>query len=813
MNAYKKTTKEGLNPLPQLQQPKHMKFSHALHFALLGLAAAGHANAQLAAVEPAQPEKSGKAVATARADAQQTSNSTIVNNSGSQLAAVEPGGSEKPGTKGLPVEGDAQQGDVPAPVPAKPETVPVLPTLVIKETTVAPYVAKNTTTATKTDTPIIEIPQSISVITRRELDARGVQFFTEALRYVPGITADTFGFNGQGFEYITMRGFNVTTTANFRDNLSQQAAGLNFGAFITDPYALERVDVLRGPSSVMFGRGDAGGIVNRVTKLPTAAPIREVELQYGSFGRKRVAADFGLANESGTLMFRLVTSALDSESQVLFPNTNGYRGKMDRFYIAPSLTWRPRDRTTITLFGDILTNHSGAIPFYVGTSDGFNGQPTGALLADPGFTRYNTNQASFSYKLEHHFNETWTVRQNFRYQKLNGNYWDLNPGSLLADGTLSRSAFASRERIDQTVLDTHLQGKLTTGPVKHTLLAGIDWNRTNAAISYFADIGGLTPPLNIFNPVYFQPIPTPDFLGADAKQRIDQVGFYVQDQMKYQNWVLTLSGRHDRISNRGNGFNLALDDPTINFLNRDSAYTGRAGLTYLFSNGVAPYFSYSQSFLPQPGFDRNNDGRPFNPTRASQYEVGVKFQPVGTRNLFTVSLFELTKTNVLTPDPSQPACATCFLQAGQVRSRGAEVEARAELFRGLNMIGTFTYNDVKVIRDDEGFQGKMPILVPNTMTSGWLDYDFSALNIEWLRGFGIGGGVRYVGRVFNDQNNTSTRPSYTLFDAMLRYDRGPWRFSIVANNIFNEQYYPSQGGGNFFLGGQRTVYGTLKLQF
>jgi iron complex outermembrane receptor protein len=157
--------------------------------------------------------------------------------------------------------------------------------------------------------------------------------------------------------------------------------------------------------------------------------------------------------------------------------------------------------------------------------------------------------------------------------------------------------------------------------------------------------------------------------------------------------------------------------------------------------------------------------------------------------------------------------ANQFIQVGEIRSRGAELEARAEIYRGLNFIGAFTYNDVKVRDGADGTVGKMPIRIPNTTTSGWLDYNLGALNVGWLRGFGIGGGVRYVGRVFNDEENTSTTRSFTLFDAMLRYDQGPWRFSIVANNLFNEKYYSATSGGNFFRGVERTVYGTLKLQF
>ncbi|MDN5753780.1 MAG: TonB-dependent receptor, partial [Nitrosospira sp.] len=274
-----------------------------------------------------------------------------------------------------------------------------------------------------------------------------------------------------------------------------------------------------------------------------------------------------------------------------------------------------------------------------------------------------------------------------------------------------------------------------------------------------------------------------------------------------QNWVLTLSGRHDRASNVTDATIAGVPD---HFRNTDSAYTGRAGLTYLFSNGIAPYVSYSQSFLPQPGIDRNSNGRPFDPTRASQYEVGVKYQPPGSRSLFTAALFELTKTNVLTPDLR---IGGLLIQTGEIRSRGVELEARTEVFRGLNATGAFTYNDVKVTKSEDGFQGNMPFRIPNTMASGWLDYNFDALNISWLRGFGIGGGVRYVGRVYNDQANTSTTPSFTLFDAFLRYDSGPWRFIVNANNIFDEKYFSARDSGTFFRGTERMVIGTLKLRF
>jgi len=790
MKACTKTIR-GLRPLTPLIRPT--KLATALQYALFGLTLAGSAQAQQVSSEYAKKSETNVLAAEGNTGTSATESSES-SKSG-----------EKVSKENAPSTQDNTQSGETTESAKRAETI--LPTMVIREKGVQEgYGTKSSIVGTKTRTPIIEIPQSMSVITRNELDMRAVNLnFTEALRYIPGVVADQFGFNGTGFEYVSMRGFNSLSTANFRDNLSQQGRGLYFADFITDPYSLERVEVLRGPTSVIFGRGDAGGIVNRITKLPTATPIREIELQYGSFDRKRIAGDFGFANEAGTLMFRLVTTALDTDTQVRFPNTGGDRAQIRRFYISPSLTWRPTDRTSVTLFGGILNNRSEASAFYVATP---GGSATNTLLGEPTFTRYSTDQASFSYKLEHRFNDTFTVRQNFRFMGLDGRFRDLNPGGFDADGrTLFRSALSTRERVNQTVLDTHVEARTRTGPLNHTVLAGIDWNRVESTLKSFT---GSAPSIDIFNPVYFQPVPTPDSPFIDGNQKIDQVGFYVQDQVKLNQWLLTLSGRHDRVSSVTN---VNIFDPQ-HTASKDAAYTGRAGLTYLFSNGIAPYFSYSQSFLPQYGIDFGNNS-PFKPARASQYEVGIKYQPPGTRNLFTAALFELTKTNVLIPDPRTPLGLS---QTGEIRSRGAELEARTEVFRGLNAIGAFSYVDVKVTENASGFIGNMPVRVPNLTTSGWLDYNLGTLNVDWLKGFFIGGGVRYVGRVFNDPENTSVTPSFTLFDAMLRYDHGPWQFLINANNIFDDKYYTANNvvpgsGGQFFLGTRRTVIGTLKLRF
>lgn len=682
-----------------------------------------------------------------------------------------------------------------------------LPELVITGEKADGYVAKRSSSGTKTDTPLIETPQSISVVTRDEMDMRSAQSINEAIRYTPGVIVDNFGVETRGFEWLLLRGFNALTTSNFRDGLSNAASGLFNGGFITDSYALERVDVLRGPTSVTFGRGDAGGIVNSISKRPNANPIREIELQYGNFDRKRVAADLGFANKEGTVMFRLVTSALDSDTQFKWPNTDGASPGVRRFHIMPSVTFRPTVNTTITLMGEVLNNRSEGAFGSFGTVLAPDGSR--APVKEIDFVRYSPNQSLFNYHLEHHFNETFTLRQNLRYAQQKGVFDDFFLGGFNTPTQpflFDRSVFGTRERLSQTVLDTHLQANFDTGPVQHTTLFGVDWNTTSADLKFFNEYadGSITPSIDLSNPDYFRNIRPADLLVEDSKQKIDQIGLYIQDQIRYnENWILTLSGRYDRVETTDTDLLGGTKTRT-----NDNALTGRAGLTYLFNNGIAPYASFSQSFLPQAGFDRNGDS--FDPTRATQWEVGVKYQPASGRGLYTVALFDLTKTNVLTRDPISPLFR---VQTGEIRSRGAEVEAKVELLQGLNFIGSFTYHDVEVTKSNEGIKGNSPIQVPTTITSGWLDYSLRSLGIEWLRRFSLGGGVRYVGRVFDDEENTSTTSAFTLFDATLRYDHDPVLFFITASNIFNNKYVVSRSFNELFLGTERTVIGTLKYRF
>ncbi len=661
-----------------------------------------------------------------------------------------------------------------------------------KETATGPvngYAAKRSATATKTDTPLIEVPQSISVIGREELEERGAQGLLEAIRYTPGVTVSPYGVDNRGYEFMSVRGFDGSSSASYRDGLSQASFSNIVG--LTETYGVERIEVLRGPSSMIFGGGDAGGIINRTSKLPTGDASREVEVQYGSFDRKQLGFDVGdRVNEDGSLAFRVVGLGLKSNSNnAQYPN--GDEQKNERFYLAPSVRWRPTAATSFTVLAEVLDNKAADDIWYLSDPDG---QPTRLNEGDPNHSRMKQKQASIGYQFEHQFNEAWTVKQNFRQTQIDNDKQHMF-SEWEADGrTLARTAVFDQDRLNQTLLDTHMQGKLNLGATQHTVLLGVDWNHVKGSETSFK---GPAPSLDLFEPVYRVFTPRPTVLDADYTQTTRQIGLYAQDQIKIDNrWVVTFGGRQDRVTTKTNDRFTSTDSSQ-----NDSIFSGRAGLTYLMDNGSAPYVSYAESFLPNLGVDADN--KPFKPSAGEQVEIGVKHQPEGSNTLLTAAVFDLRKSNVVTFDNSTGDAR----QIGKQHSRGLELEAKGELLPGLNATAAYTRLDMKVLTSADATEvGKTPIQVPEQVASIWLDYAIGG-------GFGVGGGVRYVGRTWNDAANTSSQPSFTLVDAALHHDQGPWRFALNASNLLNKKYVASRAFGDFYLGDERSLVFTAKYRW
>jgi len=670
----------------------------------------------------------------------------------------------------------------------------VLPAVMVRamrdggDDSVQGYVPKRTVAGTKTDTPILEIPQSISIIGRDEIEATGAQDVMDIVARTPGIAVNTYGPDNRGWEYISMRGFSGIT-GNYRDGLPQSYFGVIYR--MTEPYALERLEVLRGPSSVMYGQGDAGGIINRVSKQANGERTREVALQYGSFDRKQLAFDLGdRIDEQGELSFRLVGVALDTNDQDRYPD--GQKISRTRSYLAPSLRWQPNAGTSVTLLGEFLKDYSGEDPYYAIAADG---SLTRVKMGDPSFSKFNQDQSSIGYKLEHVLNDEWTLRQNMRYSDIDMTRRVIWVDTLQPDGhTYSRVARSWDDKLEQTTVDTSLQGKIRTGQVEHTVLLGIDWNRYEGNALRFR---GAAPDLDLLNPIYGMSIANPAIPLANFTQTTSQTGIYAQNQIKFSDrWILTLGGRQDRVkSTTDNRLN------STNTTQSDDAFSARAGLSYLIGNGWAPYVSYGESFLPSSGLDAA--GNPFKPSRGKQVEMGIKFQPATSNSLFTAAIFDLQKTNVVGYDP----VADEQRQIGKQRSRGIELEAKTELLKDLNLVASYTRLDAKVLQSaDSSEVGKKPATVPEQTASLWLDYAMA-------NGFGLGGGMDYVGRRQNDEANTSAEGVFTLLNVLVRYNYGAWRFTLNVTNLLDKQYNTICYHGECYLGRERAMTATARYRF
>lgn len=716
------------------------------------------------------------------------------------------------GLLGLLVTGIAHAGDSANAKQDSPEaTLPVVSVRAKadQETAAGPvpgYVAKRSLAGTKTDTPIIETAQSISVIGREELDDRGAISVLEALRYVPGVVSQVYGADTRGQDdWINLRGFSGFGTSLYQDGLRMNTDANSFANQRSEPYGLERIEVLRGPASVLYGKGDAGGIVNRVSKRPRADAPREVEVQMGSRSRRQVAVDVGgtLDEQGGQVLYRLIGSGLSTDTQDKY--TNGEAVSDTRMYLAPSLTWKPSQDTSLTILSEFLRDRNDGFAFRYSPPGTSTRKSSSILVGEPKFTGFDHDQAAIGYLFEHRLNDVWTLRQNTRLSDVDVTYRRITSRSLGSDGrTLERRVRVFKENNKQLAIDTQLEGQIKTGGIEHKLLFGLDAERQNTSnLTFSGEVGTL----DVINPIYGQAVtvsPTADF--DDFGQRLRQLGMYVQDQMRLTpNWLVTLGGRMDWTTLKSLDHMAGSESEQ-----KDNKFTGRLGITYLTGTGWTPYFSYAESFLPTVGRDAN--GMAFKPTAGQQYEIGIKFTPDNGRSLYTAALFDLRKDNVLTVDTANPDFQ---VQKGAVRSRGLELEAKTTLARGLDLIANYTYNDVKITESNDIDKGKTPTSTPKQIASAWLNY--SLQTGDW-RGLGIGFGVRHVGSTYNDAVNNSTTPSFTLLDAALHYDTGPWRVALNVRNLANKEHvatcFESVGGGNQCLYGQeRTVVLSAKYRF
>ncbi|WP_149536607.1 TonB-dependent siderophore receptor [Siccirubricoccus phaeus] len=682
--------------------------------------------------------------------------------------------------------------------------LPELRVLGVRETATGPVQgisAERSASGTKTDTPLILTPQNVTVVTREQMDTQNARNLGDALRYTAngqGILSD---FRG---EYGTVRGF---TPDIYLDGL-RVPVPVAAHSFRIEPWGMERVELLRGANSGLYGQGNLGGIINSISKAPYIGQPNEVAIQGGTFGRIQGMFDVGgTAGQGDTLLWRLNGLVRDSDTYV-------DAGRDNRIYLAPSLTWRPTGDTTITLLASYMRDDAGItgqwLPAAGTVLPNPNGTiPRGRATGEPGWDHYRRTQFGIGARIEHRLNEDWTLRSNFRYT-----YQELDYPSIYASGfspagqqrTLARVASYQNPTYRSFAIDNQVQGRVVTGPLEHTLLFGVDYRMLNAHARTYAAAAA---PLDVFTPNYgYNPGALP--INASTNQTQVQTGLYLQDQLRLDRWYLTLTGRQD-----------FADTSTLNnrtgrdSSQRDSHFTGRAALLYAFDSGVSPYFAYATSFLPNIGtMSPARGGGAFSPTTGEQYEAGIKYQPPGQSSLYSATIFQLTQQNVLTPDPNN---ITYSVQTGEVRVRGLELEARLALTPRLNLLAAWTAQDPEVMKTNIANNlGMRPAAIPSQTGALWVDYTWPVAEELLIT---LGGGVRYYG---NSTGNGSPGPgspqfnvpSYTLVDALVRADWRQWRLAVNANNLGDEKYVAAcYTLASCSYGAGRTVYATLSYRW
>ncbi|WP_350312504.1 TonB-dependent siderophore receptor [Dickeya fangzhongdai] len=667
-------------------------------------------------------------------------------------------------------------------------------------------VAKESASGTKTSTPLIKTPQAVTVVTRDQMDAQAVSSVSDALNYSSGVVTNYRGSSNRNDEVIA-RGFRYAP--KFLDGLSGQGAALGK----IDPWLLERVELVHGPASVLYGQVNPGGLISMTSKRPTAETIRKVQFSAGNQHLGEAAFDFGGAlNDDKTLLYRLNGIASTRDEFV-----KDYKEK--RVAIAPAITWLPNSDTSFTLLtsyqNDPKAGYRNFLPRLGTVTEASAGYiPRDLNVSDPNYNRSKREQIGLGYIFDHSFSDNVSFQQNFRYSQLRERYKYLVYSTSkpeISDTSLARRQVREELDADEIGLDNQIKVKLATGEVEHTLLGGLDYKWQDRDYNYWRNMG------DQYNFDWANPSYGGSYLVSDSqlalnqsyKKKLDQVGVYLQDQMEWNQWNLLLSGRHDWSEIR-------TQDRTTSTTTQqnDSKFTGRAGLLYAFDNGISPYASYSTSF--EPNLDSGAPGTPaFKPTTGEQKEVGVKFQPKGSNTLLTVSLFDITQKNIT----SYNSVTKYNEQIGKVKSKGVETEFHSQLTPEINLMAAYTYTDAVTKESYTASQvNKTPSSIPRHSASAWGSYSFQN---GPLKGVMLGTGVRYIGSTYGDNAESFKVPAYTLYDAMARYELGSLASQLKGaavqlnvNNLTDKRYVASCGGdAACFYGSGRTVVATVSYSW
>ncbi len=654
------------------------------------------------------------------------------------------------------------------------------------------YKLPNATTGGKTDALVRDLPFSVQVVPRELLRDRQVENFNEALRTVAGVTPDNPSYSP--FEGFTIRGF---TGRNIIRNGLRDDTNITTGIAIPN---IEQIEVLKGPAGALFSQGSPGGTINIITKKPLTENQFNAEAGVGSFGSYKGSIDWtGPLNDSKTAAYRFIAAADTTQTFIDFFERRNYT-------IAPSVSWQVSPATKVTVEGEYAARQSPnarGLPAQGTVLPNINGQiPRNRFIGEPNddLDKNDRYALRVGFNIEHQISKDWQLNNALRLSFTRTPQNSLFPSALGDDQrTLERGLFSTSDQSQENyILDTNIVGNFKTGDIPHQLLVGFDMNKDIYAASntQFA-----LAPIDLFNPVYGQPRGAE--LAVFPREPItnQSLGIYLQDRIELSPQVKVLvGGRFDLVNQRTD---VAVGTDAFQ---QDTAFSPRLGLVYQPTDTLSVYGSYSQSFLQSVGtaFDRSL----FRPERGTQYEIGVKADWLERRLSSTLSLFDLTRSNVLTGDPLNPNFS---IQTGEQKSRGVELETTGEILPGWKVAASYTYTDARISADNTLTVGNRINNVPENALSLFSTYELQSGD---MRGLGFGLGLFHVGDRQGDLANSFRAPGYTRTDATIFYKRDDFRVGLNIENLFNIGYFEAvEGPLRVFPGAPLTVRGTVAWSF
>ncbi|MGD1929350.1 MAG: TonB-dependent siderophore receptor [Leptolyngbyaceae cyanobacterium] len=662
------------------------------------------------------------------------------------------------------------------------------------------YVEPNTSTATRTDTPLRDVPQSIQVIPREVLEDQQVIRLNDALRNVSGVvSADRTGSS----QRFILRGFD--DPAILRDGFRLTFGGVG-NAGVQELANLETIEVLKGPASILFGSVEPGGVINLVTKQPLSEPFYDLNVRLGNRTLIEPSLDFsGPLTEDGRLLYRLNALHRREDSFRDFDND------FNRSFIAPVVRWQISDRTDLTLNFEYLDSEGPSDVGLVALGDEVADIPFDRVLGGPG-DFFQSETVRIGYDFEHRFSDSWQLRHAFRF-----NSFDIQNSEQFvalvfdeATGNLGRSLLSSSQDQDVFELQTNVVGEFNTGSIEHTLLFGVDlFRRENPRFDTFGVLS--LEIINIFDPVYSdsRPDPATNPIFIDNDTQTDTLGVYIQDQISLlDNLKLLLGVRYEtvdqEVTNNPTFFNPIGSETSQN----ENAFSPRIGLVYQPIEAVSLYGSFSRSFAPNMG--TTFEGDLLEPERGEQFEIGARAELLAGRLTANLALFNTTKQNVETPDPNNFGSVVA---TGEQRSQGIELDVAGAVLPGWNIIANYAYTDADITEDNSDIDGNRLFGVPEHNFNLWTTYD---IQDGPLTGLGFGLGLNYVSERFGDNDNSFALDSYFLINAAISYERDNWQAGLNIRNLFDVDYIEGTQNNrlSFISPGEGfTLVGSFSIEF